>query len=342
MICNSSKDWDCKMLKRQIVCFCLVLVCISPVFASSWNKKDPLNTLKITPNLEKNRLSPYNFKDEFNYKNIEELDEIYELAFEWKKGKYPKDNYELIEEKSGNKFIAITVKPNTNSHYDAYGDLKERGEINLPKVDLLEKEVWYGFRVRFPEGFEYNNSKYLKIHQLMDATEKAKQRSPRVSFNIRNSGNRFQINGQFADLKSDPNKNCLKEDGCYEKAFYGLNYDKSVYGVVVRKTNNKKASGSSDFKFPSKGKWQIFKVGTFISRSDDGFVKIYQDDKQIFDYSGVTYDRKLKYYGTLLVIGGYRYGTKTNGGFPPQTIHFDDLTVVSSKEMLDKQLISAK
>ena len=124
------------------------------------------------------------------------------------------------------------------------------------------------------------------------------------------------------------------------------------------------------------GEWTTYKVGIYNTKKDSGFVKVYKDDVLIFDYEGVTFDWKGSYKKTLVRIGPYRdskpevdwskcSGDKTvdyiplfcygmdnklipkserkknltdSEGYPPQSIHYDDFTVVSDKKTLDKYL----
>ena len=55
----------------------------------------------------------------------------------------------------------------------------------------------------------------------------------------------------------------------------------------------------------------------------------------MFDYNGVTYDWRGRYYQSHIRIGIYRdrvVGIK----YPDQTIHFDDFIVVSDEKTLDQ------
>ena len=101
----------------------------------SWEK------IPIPKNLDKKKVSPFNFTDPFNYSNIEELDKFYMLAHEWKKdGKYSKENYQILEEEDGNKFLSISALEGINTNIDYSKTLKERGEINPPDKKILNKK----------------------------------------------------------------------------------------------------------------------------------------------------------------------------------------------------------
>ena len=58
----------------------------------------------------------------------------------------------------------------------------------------------------------------------------------------------------------------------------------------------------------------------------------------MWDYSGVTFDWKGQYIGSIVRIGIYRDSDPSGKGYPVQSIHYDDFTVVSDKKTLDKYL----
>ena len=58
----------------------------------------------------------------------------------------------------------------------------------------------------------------------------------------------------------------------------------------------------------------------------------------MWDYSGVTFDWKGQYTGSIVRIGIYRDSDPSGKGYPDQSIHYDDFTVVSDKKTLDKYL----
>ena len=85
------------------------------------------------------------------------------------------------------------------------------------------------------------------------------------------------------------------------------------------------------------GEWSTYKIGIYNTNDDDGFVKVFKDNKLIFDYKGITSDWKGKYTGTNVRIGVYRDSGKQIGiEYPDQSIHFDDFIVVSDQKTLDQ------
>ena len=104
------------------------------------------------------------------------------------------------------------------------------------------------------------------------------------------------------------------------------------------KSKFKYVSGIEPFDATPLGEWTTYKVGIYSTKTDSGFVKVYKDDVLIFDYEGVTFDWGSYYYETLVRIGPYRDSDPSGKGYPPQSIHYDDFTIVSDKKTLDKYL----
>jgi hypothetical protein len=86
---------------------------------------------------------------------------------------------------------------------------------------------------------------------------------------------------------------------------------------------------------PTDSEWQTYKIGFYNTDSDQGFIKVYQNDNLIYDYSGPTINYFSGYERTFLIFGNYR---RTNKIVEPQTLYFDDLTFVADKETLDRIL----
>ena len=89
--------------------------------------------------------------------------------------------------------------------------------------------------------------------------------------------------------------------------------------------------------FLKQNEWITIKIGLYITKSRNGFVKMYQNDNLIFSYDGITFDWDGDYIQSFPRIGPYRNSGSGNG-YHDQTIHYDDFTVVSDKKTLDKYL----
>ena len=103
---------------------------------------------------------------------------------------------------------------------------------------------------------------------------------------------------------------------------------------------------NKSFKSTPLGEWTTYKIGIHNSKKEDGFVKVYKDDQLIMNYEGITFNWNGNYIGSHVRLGPYRdsdrfalstLGNKTKG-HPPQSIHYDDFTIVSDKKTLDQYL----
>ena len=77
---------------------------------------------------------------------------------------------------------------------------------------------------------------------------------------------------------------------------------------------------------------------TFVYGQYGQSFKVYKNDQLLMNYSGITFDWKGSYTGSLIRIGVYRDSDPSGKGYPPQSIHYDDFTIVSDKKTLDKYL----
>jgi hypothetical protein len=80
-----------------------------------------------------------------------------------------------------------------------------------------------------------------------------------------------------------------------------------------------------------KENWSNFVVGTYVTNTNKGFLKVFYDGEIIYDYRGPTYGWT-KVVESYVRIGIYRDGHEFGGEYPPQTIHFDDFVIGSSKD----------
>ena len=109
---------------------------------------------------------------------------------------------------------------------------------------------------------------------------------------------------------------------------------KSISNKCEKFNNFKK-----NFKATKLGDWTTYKIGIKNSKKQDGYVKIFKDNKLIVNYSGITYEWKGNYTGSYARIGIYRNsGRRIDIKYPSQSIHFDDFIVVSDKKTLDNFL----
>ena len=163
-------------------------------------------------------------------------------------------------------------------------------------------------------------------------------------------GIRFYENGNILDLGGDTGGSSGKSWSQEESDIHGIRvkYKKKELNWFVFQEKNRgeknikinfKLTQNKSFKITKLGEWSTYKIGIYNTKDDDGFIKIFKDNKLIFDYEGTTYDWKGRYTGSYIRIGIYRNSGKRIGiEYPDQSIHFDDFIVVSDKKTLDQYL----
>ena len=193
-------------------------------------------------------------------------------------------------------------------------------KINYSKIDKDNKWVMNNFKTR---NSEYKSTLVCSIQKVKTAKIPDYCKDEMMDYN--------KINPNFSicyDVYTP--LWCYGDDG-------KLISKSKMQELLIDKSTILK--GAKNFKSTNLGEWSTYKIGIRNSKKEDGFVKVYKDDKLIFDYKGVTFNWKGKYTGTYIRIGVYRdSGIRTDEKFPDQSIHFDNLTVVSDKKSLDKYL----
>ncbi len=332
----------------------LVLLIFSPnLFA--WEK------VPVPDSVDTKTKSPWNFFDDFEDQNFRKY--IYKNNKCCGKGRKP---YKFKQDPDGNTYLEITVKHGWNSNQER---TTERAEISPREKRAREKIIWYGFKVRLPKDFIHIDDRVL-FNQFKN-NFKGMKKSPLLGLRFMDEGKRLKIGGDTGGVahKSSNEEEYLKygirinyylkNNKWYEKKpKYQHLIDWSLCFTSFKPPycyiDNKKDFKNKDKNLRSEdeirlimrgsfdatplGEWTTYKVGIYNTKTDSGFVKVYKDDILIFDYEGVTFDWKGPYYETLVRIGPYRDSDPTKEGYPPQSIHYDDFTVVSDKKTLDKYL----
>jgi len=333
----------------RTVLLIVFLILSFSITAYSWEK------VPVPDYVDKKTKSPWNFYENFESKSFKKL-KINNKG----SGKKP---FKFEQDKDGNTFLAITVKDKSNKDMGS-GGVTERAELGTGYKNTKNKEVWYGFKIRFPKDFIHIDDRLL-ITQFKNQFKPMKK-SPLL-------GIRFYQNGEILDIGGDTGGNPAK---WYNKKEYKKHSIRIKYlrkndswilfeakkrdsdHMKVWKCNiseNMKAYDTTSLKLPKYcknykkinkkfsssefGEWVVFKIGLKNSKKKDGFVKVYRNNELIMNYSGITYDWKGgQYKGTDIRIGPYRDSDPNGEGYPDQTIHFDDFIVVSDKKTLDKYL----
>lgn len=246
-------------------------------------------------------------------------------------------------------------------------ELDVRDDFRRPFQGIINKELWVGFRIREGEIFEthpqaYSNVFQIKLHpwgQVM-ALKVGAGDSAAVTATIfkegfggsqddRDAGNRGgitdYIKGTTMPWKDAQSYHRWVEDddgiaipivaspGChppYSSVWQTLEGREAISGINPLPNNHDVPP------FIDHEGWTTYKIGIFHTEDEDGFMAVYQNDKLVFEYCGPT---KRGYYRPDIVdvrIGLYRsHNPNVN---LEQVVHYDDLTVVGSKAMLDAYL----
>ena len=339
-----------KMILMKKLSLYIFLVLMFSVFTSqsiAWEK------VPVPDYVDKKTKSPWNFYDDFEDQKVGKLKlKKYQIS-NYGAGRKP---FKIKQEENGNKFLEISVEHGWNKC--CFGKFySERAELEPKPKSTLNKEIWYGFRLRFPENFVYVNDRLL-VNQFKHQFKNMKK-SPLMGIQLYWAGDKLTIGGDTGGRASvswnhtDHYK--FKVENIYLKKTtqwetMGLkrreNDEFKIWKCEILKNN--KVSVPPDYcnkyksiKFNStpKGEWSTYKIGIKNSDEDDGFMKVFKDDVLIMNYQGITFDGwKGNYTGSHIRIGPYRDTDPSGKGYPPQSIHYDDFIVVSDKKTLDKYL----
>ena len=269
----------------------------------------------------KNKSSPWNFHADFEDKS-------------WRAKLSPNDKgmgwipFKIIEE-DGNKFLSVTVKKGWNSDKGYKNKPTERSELQTSKRQSFGKEVWYGFKIKKPSDTKLIYDRTL-ISQLKQQTRNA---NPMVSIKQR------LPNNSIIALSV-----CGKAGGVGGREIGGL-YVSRYYTDTINTINLSCRNKLIEARYKMRNKdvfdkllstdWKTVVIGTYITNTDKGFIKLFLNQKPIFDYEGPTYGWS-SVVGSYVRIGIYRNGYRY-GGHPPQTLHYDDF-VIGSKDDVTKVL----
>jgi uncharacterized protein (DUF736 family) len=245
--------------------------------------------------------------------------------------------FEIKESESGNRYLAVSVEDGMNA-LPVYGKPAgtERAEIETPIRWARGKEIWYGFRVRLPENFQHIDDRVL-ISQFKNQFDNM-QKSPLLGTSYYNFGEILRLQGDTGGIASRPYNSAEAFEHQVKNRL-----SKNGKGEWVRIAKKRRGSGitytlDSMVTAPvtPPGEWGTFKIGVRNKEDETGFVKVYLNDRLVMDYRGITFDWRGRYEGSIVRVGIYR--DAGGEGYPPQTIHYDNWTVVSDKTTLDRAL----
>lgn len=328
-----------KFMKKILSILVLGLIFIGSSYA--WEK------VPVPDYIDKKTASPWNFFDNFEDQKVGKVKLNRYHINDKGKGKKP---FKIKQDTDGNKFLEITVKHGWNKCCGSWNNT-ERAEFQVKGKRTLNKEVWYGFKVRFPKDFKHINDRVL-INQFKNNFDNMKK-SPLIGIRYYDEGNTLDLGGDTGGIATKKwNQEETKKHGIRVK-YFKKNENWNLLEAKKRGEDKKKMSKCSgkqqpeyckDFNIEQTlsavdlGNWTTFKVGIKNSKKKDGFVKVFKDNQLIMNYNGVTFDWKGRYYSSYIRIGLYRDSDPNGIGYPDQSIHFDDFIVVSDKKTLDKYL----
>ena len=315
---------------KKLVYLFLILICFTSGNSYSWEK------VPVPDSVDRKTKSPWNFSEDFENREEGKL-KLNKLTTNDKgTGLKP---FRIKKDPAGNKYLEVTVRDGWN--IDQRGREKEtteRAEFQARPKRALDKEIWISFKTRLPQDFTHIDDRVL-FFQFKNQHHEGPN-SPLLGIRFYKNGNRLKIGG-------DTGGNARKSMSKLEKYIHriGAKYkNKEDYWRVrwEKNRNDDKNRDTDDLRFAASnasvtplGEWSTYKIGIYNTKNDDGFVKVYKDNQLMFDYKGITYDWRGRYYQSHIRIGIYRdrvFGIK----YPDQTIHFDDFIVVSDEKTLDQ------
>ena len=251
----------------RMVLLIVFLIFSFPISAFNWEK------VPVPDYVNKKTKSPWNFYDNFEDQKLGKMNFRRYSINDKGEGKKP---FKIKQDPNGNKFLEITVKHGWNKCCGTWVKT-ERAEIEAGESSrALNKEIWYGFKVRFPKGFQHIDDRVL-ISQFKN-NHKGMKKSPLLGIRYYSNGERIDLDGDTGGIattkynkeewfthgitseytKGKNNKWFLsevKKRGEHKvKTLYCHSDQKPLY---CKKLNDLNLS----FKAKSLGEWITFKVG---------------------------------------------------------------------------------
>ena len=318
----------------RIILFIIFFILSFPITTFSWEK------VPVPDYVNKKTKSPWNFYDDFEDQKVGKVNLKRYQINDKGAGRKP---FKIKQESNGNKFIEISVEHGWNKCCGKWVKT-ERAEIEVRPKRTLNKEIWYGFRLRFPKNFIFVNDRLL-VSQFKNQFKNMKK-SPLLHINFYENGKVIDVGG---DTGGKATTKYNKPEAIIHRVankFRDKNGKFELYRFKVREQpylsswnlSSTDTSYPKSFKGIKLGEWNVFKIGIKNSKSEDGFMKVFINEEKVLDYSGITFDWKGTYTGSHIRVGPYRDSDPDGDGYPRQSIHYDDFIVVSDKKTIDKYL----
>ncbi len=250
----------------------------------------------------------------------------------WKGKLTPNDKGEgwvpfKIMEEDGNKFLSITVKHGWNPDKGSKNKPTERSELETSKRQTFGKEVWYGFKIKKPSETKILQDRML-ITQFKQRTRT--RPSPMISVGKKNSWVKPEPQSYISISICGKSGSILGSKIVKEYSYSSsikLNCNNKTVQIDLKFNNTK------DFQNLITTKWNTIVIGSYVTNTNNGFMKLYLNQNLIYDYNGPTYGWS-KIVGSNVRIGIYRDGN-SYGEYPPQTLYYDDFVIGSKDDVID-------
>ena len=186
-------------------------------------------------------------------------------------------------------------------------------EVSFSGKKIKDRQIWYGFRAKFPEGkssIHTQNITFTELHQIE---------------------------------KSKGNKHF-----CTDGMFWRINFENKLRTWVAVTSGSGKKFRKRMFGFPLlTDEWATFKIGIQFSQND-GFLTLARNGREIYRYEGDTYNilwsnnkkctngEPLRYLLQIGVYRGIKFSmTPANYAEKVDTIFFDDFIISEVERDVD-------
>ena len=175
--------------------------------------------------------------------------------------------------------------------------------------DIEGVEIWWGFRAKLPSTADGINARSITFSQFKQIQKRNKK-------------------------------------DCHPGMYWRMNYEGGSSLYAVTDGFDKKHNKTKLPRQLSKN-WSTFKIGTYFSSSNDGWLKAYRNGKLIYEYDGRTVfdefpnckpNRRMQ---TYLRIGVYRGSPAGWKNKKSDTLHFDDFIISNEKTDVEKFLVQS-
>ena len=127
----------------------------SPNNLYAWEK------VPVPDYVDKKTKSPWNFYDDFEDQKFNKYIHSSSKNYKTNSNKVGKKPYKFKKDPDGNTYMEVTVKHGWNKCCSDSPADTERAEFSPKYKRTTNKEIWYGFRFRFPKDFKHIDDRIL-------------------------------------------------------------------------------------------------------------------------------------------------------------------------------------